>query len=96
MAHEQATVVGDDRGYSNVYGSATPQAGQPLAPLFGFEQPQYSSLQQAIMAGMLRSIFSGQPGTQVSGSDYLRTNPQADLLRQLQILQMIRQGGYGP
>lgn len=94
--HEQSETRGTDAGYINTYGGGVPKReGQPLPPIFGFERSSYQSLDEAVRAAILRSILSDAAGTRNSGSDFLRTNPPTDILRQLMILMQIQQSGMG-
>jgi hypothetical protein len=94
--HEQGETRGTDTGYVNTYGQGVPgRAGEPLPLIFGFERPEYPSVSQAVLADVLRSLLSGTAATRPSGSDYLRTNPSSDLLRQLMMLWQIQSTGMG-
>lgn len=96
MAHEQGeTVGGGGEPIRNVYGSKTPQAGKPLPPMFSFERSVYETIPQAVQADVLRSMLTNLPGMRMSGSDYLRSNPTAELVQQLLILWQMQQQGQG-
>lgn len=79
MAHEQGETVSRSQDgrtqFQNVYGRQTPQAGQPLAPIFNFERPTYPNVDEAVKADIMRSMLSGRAGTRQSGADVIRTNP---------------------
>ena len=55
-SHEQSETTQDDQGrWINVYGRATPQAGQPLPPVHPFEREAYESREEAEDAARRRS-----------------------------------------
>ena len=83
MAHERATGIGTSRGEVNVYGPGTGRFPEPLPLIYGFERPAYPSVAEAEQAANMRSVLNTVPGTRVSLSDYLRTNPDAATLAEL-------------
>ena len=60
MAHEQSETYSDEKGKArNVYGKRTARAGQVLPPKYGFERLEYRSVDDAVIAAKLRSMFEG-------------------------------------
>ena len=54
--HEQSQTVGRNGRYYNINGLT----GQPLPPMYPFEQPSYDMLEMAILAAKIRSEMMGQ------------------------------------
>lgn len=59
--HEQSeTIQNADGRWVNVYGKATPQAGQPLPQRYDFEAPDYGTVRSAEHAARKRSQMEGR------------------------------------
>ena len=73
--HEQSETVQDPLTmlWKNIFGGATPQAGQTLPPRFPFEAKNYPGVQAAVQAAKQRSQMSG--GVGASLSDLLNFHP---------------------
>lgn len=67
MSHEQSETIERDGLYYNVYGRNTKRAGQPLPPVFSFEKPHYSTLDEAVKAAQERSRRGGGPEHEQGG-----------------------------